>query len=118
MMRVAANKVLMFNSLAACLAVVVTIFSTGNLAMIAILCVGLFNSIMFPTIFSLAINRLGVLTSQGSGMLCVAIVGGALIPLAQGALADQIGIQMAFVIPALCYIYILYYGFSGYKVKD
>ena len=118
MMRVAANKVLMFNSLAACAAVLVTIFSTGNLAMIAILCVGLFNSIMFPTIFSLAINRLGVLTSQGSGMLCVAIVGGALIPMAQGALADQIGIQSAFIIPAVCYLYILYYGFNGYKVKS
>ena len=115
MMKVAANKVLMFNSMAAFLAVVLTIVSEGNTAMIAILCVGLFNSIMFPTIFSLAINRLGVLTSQGSGMLCVAIVGGALIPMLQGAVADQVGIQVAFVIPAVCYLYILYYGFGGYK---
>lgn len=117
MMRIAANKVLAFNSFAATIAIVITLLSSGNVAMIAILSVGLFNSIMFPTIFSLAISRLGILTSQGSGMLCVAIVGGALIPMIQGALADSIGIQNAFFLPAICYLYIAYYAIKGYRPK-
>jgi FHS family L-fucose permease-like MFS transporter len=76
----------------------------------AILAVGLFNSIMFPTIFTLAIDGLGKHTGQGSGILCMAIVGGALIPVVQGALADRVGIHHCFVIPALCYLYIAWYG--------
>ena len=73
---------------------------------------------MFPTIFSLAIHGLGKHTSQGSGILCLAIVGGAIIPLFQGLLADSIGIQQAFFLPILCYLFIAYYGLSGSKVKD
>ncbi|MCV2884522.1 sugar MFS transporter [Aestuariibacter sp. AA17] len=115
MFKVAANRVLIFNSVGATCAVIFTIMLDGQAAMISILIVGLFNSIMFPTIFSLAIQRLGALSSQGSGLLCVAIVGGALIPLIQGALADQIGIQMAFFIPALCYLYIAWYGAKGHR---
>jgi FHS family L-fucose permease-like MFS transporter len=80
----------------------------------AILSVGLFNSIMFPTIFTLAIAGLGKHTGQGSGILCMAIVGGALIPLFQGFLADRIGIQMAFFIPVICYAYIAFYGGKGH----
>ena len=68
---------------------------------------------MFPTIFSLAIKDLGANTSQGSGILCLAIVGGALIPLLQGMLADSIGLQLAFILPAICYLYIAYYGLFG-----
>ncbi|WP_068546949.1 sugar MFS transporter [Thalassotalea crassostreae] len=117
MMRVAANKVLMFNSVAAVVLILITIFTSGYVAMYAILAVGLCNSIMFPTIFSLAINKLGILTGKGSGLLCVAIVGGAIIPLMQGALADAIGVQLAFILPAVCYLYLLYYGAKGYQVK-
>ena len=69
---------------------------------------------MFPTIFTLAINGLGKHTGQGSGILCTAIVGGALIPLAQGFLADNIGIHHAFILPVLCYAYIAYYGVKGH----
>jgi len=72
---------------------------------------------MFPTIFSLAINGLGQHTSQASGILCLAIVGGAIIPLIQGVLADSIGIQSAFFLPILCYLFITYYGLFGSKVK-
>jgi FHS family L-fucose permease-like MFS transporter len=82
----------------------------------AILFVGLCNSIMFPTIFSLAINQLKELTSQGSGLLCLAIVGGAIIPLLQGMLADEIGVQLAFILPVFCYGFIAYYGFFGARV--
>ena len=83
----------------------------------AILLVGLCNSIMFPTIFSLAVTGLGKHAAQGSGVLCLAIVGGALLPLLQGVLADNIGVQLAFLLPAICYIYIAFYGLSGHKVK-
>ena len=75
---------------------------------------GLFNSIMFPTIFSLSLHGLGKSTSQASGILCLAIVGGAIIPLVQGALADAWGLQPAFIVPVICYLYIVYYGIRGY----
>ncbi|GMG87949.1 sugar MFS transporter [Biformimicrobium ophioploci] len=115
---VAAGKVLAYCSLGACALLAVTIMGTGKLAMWAVLAIGLCNSVMFPTIFSLALTRLGALTSQGSGILCLAIVGGALVPVLQGLLADQIGIQLAFILPVLCYLYILFYGVSGHKVRE
>jgi len=93
--------------------VISTMVFDGKIAMWSILSIGLFNSIMFPTIFSLAVTGLGKHTSQGSGILCMAIVGGALIPLLQGALADTIGIHHAFILPVLCYIFIAYYGIKG-----
>ncbi|MFZ4704141.1 MAG: sugar MFS transporter, partial [Candidatus Methylumidiphilus sp.] len=93
--------------------VVVAALAKGQLAMWAILSVGLFNSIMFPTIFTLGIKGLGKLTSEGSSILIMAIIGGAIIPLLQGILADAYGIQLAFLLPASCYLYIIYYGFKG-----
>ena len=78
-----------------------------------IILVGLFNSVMFPSIFSLGVEGLGPLTGKGSGLLVMAIVGGAIIPVTEGALADHIGIHHAFILPALCYIYIAFYGFKG-----
>jgi MFS transporter, FHS family, L-fucose permease len=97
----------------ACLLVVTSMLSTGWLAMVSIILVGLFNSVMFPSIFSLGIEGLGPLTGKGSGLLVMAIVGGAIIPVAEGALADRIGIHHAFILPALCYIYIAFYGYRG-----
>ena len=81
----------------------------------SILAVGLFNSIMFPTIFSLGVAELGPLTGSGSGILNMAIVGGAILPLIQGVIADHIGLQHAFFVPVACYLYILFYGLSGSK---
>jgi FHS family L-fucose permease-like MFS transporter len=115
--KVDAGKALCFNALVSMLLIIITILSSGMLAMWSILLVGLFNSIMFPTIFSLALNGLGKHTSQGSGVLCLAIVGGAIIPLFQGMLADTIGVQMAFILPIFCYVFIAYYGISGSKVQ-
>jgi MFS transporter, FHS family, L-fucose permease len=86
------------------------IATTGAASMAAVLAVGLFNSIMFPTIFTLAIDRTGEHTAQASGILCTAIVGGAIIPPLYGALADQVGLQAAFVLPMACYVYIVLYG--------
>jgi len=113
MQRVQPGKVLGFNALCACLLLISAIMTSGTIAMWSILLVGLCNSIMFPTIFTLAIHGLKEHTSQGSGILCLAIVGGALLPLLQGFLADQIGIQLAFIIPVVCYLYIAFYGLVG-----
>ena len=115
MQRIAGNRVLVFNASCAAALVAVTMFSSGPLAMWSILMVGLCNSIMFPVIFSLALHRLGKHTSQGSGILCLAIVGGAVVPLMQGFLADAWGLQVAFILPLLCYFYVVFYGASGYK---
>jgi FHS family L-fucose permease-like MFS transporter len=87
--------------------------SSGHMAMWTILAVGFFNSIMFPSIFSLGVAELGPLTGNGSGILNMAIVGGAIIPLIQGVIADHIGIHHAFFIPVICYLYILFYALSG-----
>lgn len=118
MQKIAAGKALAFNAIAASILVAITVFSSGALAMWAILLVGLFNSIMFPTIFSLGVAGLGEHTSQGSGILCLAIVGGALLPLLQGLLADTYGVQNAFALAIICYAYIAYYGLKGSKIKS
>ena len=115
MQKIPAGKVLAFNSAMVVVLVSIAIVFDGSLAMWSLLAVGLFNSIMFPTIFSLALNGLGTSTAQGSGLLCLAIVGGALLPLLQGVLADSIGLQISFVLPMLCYLFIAYYGLSGSK---
>jgi len=85
----------------------------GHTAMWSILAVGLFNSIMFPTIFSLGLAELGPLTGSGSGILTMAIVGGAILPVVQGTIADHVGIHHAFLLPVLCYLYILFFGLRG-----
>jgi FHS family L-fucose permease-like MFS transporter len=105
--------VLSFNAVFACILVVASMLSYGYVAMWSILLVGLFNSIMFPTIFTLAIDGLGKHTGQGSGILCMAIVGGAIIPVVQGFIADNIGIHHAFILPVICYFFIAYYGIKG-----
>ncbi|WP_340121356.1 L-fucose:H+ symporter permease [Methylobacter svalbardensis] len=115
MQKIQPGKALTVSAVTAALLVLMTIFSNGQVAMWTILSVGLFNSIMFPTIFSLAVSGLGKHTGQGSGILCAAIVGGAILPVVQGLFADRIGIQQAFFIPVLCYGYIAYYGWRGCK---
>ncbi|HTB19155.1 MAG TPA: sugar MFS transporter [Bryobacteraceae bacterium] len=104
-------------AIAAGLLVTTSILTTGHVAMWAILAVGLFNSILFPSIFTLGIAGLGKLTGKASGIMVAAIVGGAIIPLAEGALADRIGLHVAFALPAICYLYIAFYGFIGSKPR-
>ncbi|WP_210488158.1 sugar MFS transporter [Rufibacter aurantiacus] len=94
-------------------------FGQGAVAMWAVIGIGLFNSVMFPTIFDLAIKGLGVHTSQGSSLLVMAIVGGAIVPPLQGVVADVTGdVQLSFIVPMLCYAYIVFYGFRGYRTRD
>jgi FHS family L-fucose permease-like MFS transporter len=107
---VSPGKTLAFNAAGAIVLILAAIFGHGAVAMWAILAVGLCNSIMFPTIFSMALHGLGKFTGQGSGILCMAIVGGALVPFAQGLMADTIGLQLSFFVPAACYGFILYFG--------
>lgn len=92
-----------------------TVFTKGEIAFWAVIGIGIFNSIMWSNIFTLAIDGLGKYTSQGSSLLVMAILGGAVIPPIQGAFADLMGVQFSFIVPILCYVYIFYYGISGYK---
>lgn len=115
MQKIPAYKVLAFNSIIVVVLVVTSMLSDGYVALWSIVFVGLFNSIMFPTIFTLAIDGLGKHTSQGSGVLCLAIVGGAIIPLLMGILADNFGLRNSFSLTILCYAYILFYALKGHK---
>ncbi len=109
--------VLAFNGLCAIALLVAAINSSGQLAMWSVIAVGFFNSVMFPTMFTLAIRQLGPLTSRGSGLLCQAIVGGAIIPLIQGVAADATSVQTSFIVPCCCYVYIIWYALRGSAVK-
>lgn len=106
-------RLLAFNAVAAVLLLALTMQSQGDLAVWSVLAVGLFNSIMFPTIFTLAIAGLGTLTSRGSGLLCQAIVGGAVLPVLQGLVADLASVQLSFIVPLLAYFYIGWYALAG-----
>ncbi|WBS02610.1 sugar MFS transporter [Pseudoduganella sp. SL102] len=110
MRKVSPGKALAFNAAASIVLIAIAVLGGGKVAMFAIIAVGLCNSIMFPTIFSMALHGLGKQTGQASGLLCMAIVGGALVPFAQGAVADAMGVQVSFVVPAACYAFILYFG--------
>jgi FHS family L-fucose permease-like MFS transporter len=111
--RFKAGYVLALCAIAAAALVATSMILGGHAAMWTMLAVGFFNSIMFPTIFSLGVAELGPLTGNGSGLLNMAIVGGALLPVIQGAIADHFGLHHAFVLPVICYLYILFYALSG-----
>jgi MFS transporter, FHS family, L-fucose permease len=113
--KVSTGKVLGASAIFASLLVITSMFSSGHVAMWSIILVGLFNSVMFPSIFTLGIAELGPLTGDGSGVLVMAIVGGAVIPLLEGVLADRFGIQHSLFLPVICYLYITYYALRGSK---
>jgi len=105
-------------ALVAAALIATTMLASGSLAVWSIVVIGLFNSIMFPNIFTLGIRRMGHLTGTASSLLIMAIVGGAVIPLAQGAIADAIGVHHAFLLPLACYLYIAFYGFVGSRIRS
>lgn len=111
--KVKTGTVLGIAAFCSCGLVLTSMLTTGPVAMWSIILVGFFNSIMFPSIFTLGIAKLGPRTGDGSGLLIMAIVGGAIIPVAQGAIADRIGVHHAFVLPVICYLYIAYYALKG-----
>ena len=118
MAKIAPNRYLAFNATAAVALLGVAMLAgkaSADVAMWALLAIGFFNSIMFPTIFSLATKGLGRFTSSASGVLCTAIVGGAVVPVVQGWAADTYGLMISFVVSAICYVYIVFFAIKGYK---
>ncbi|HEY0564595.1 MAG TPA: L-fucose:H+ symporter permease [Terriglobales bacterium] len=115
--KIRTGKLLMAFAFVAGLLVLISMMSTGHAAMWSIIAVGLFNSIMFPSIFTLGVDGLGNLTSKGSAIMIAAIVGGAIIPEVQGLLADKMGIHHAFILPVICYLYIAYFAFDRARAE-
>ena len=115
--KISAQKVLFISSLASVLLLTITIVSDGYVAMWSMLAVGLFNSIMWSNIFTLSVDGLGKYTNKASGILVMAPVGGAILPLMQGILADMpaIGIHLSYILPLSCYAFIIFYALNGYK---
>ncbi len=109
------SRTLSLFSVSALVLLVAAIFTQGKVSMWCMLSIGLFNSIMWSNIFTLAINGLGKYTSQGSSLLVMMILGGALLPPLQGLFADSYGVQISFFVPVLSYIYLIFYGWKGYK---
>lgn len=110
-----ASRTLMVFSLVIITLLIITLSSNGVVAMWSVIGIGLFNSIMFSNIFTLAIAGLGKYTSQGSSMLVMAILGGAIIPPLQGYVADMLGVHLSFLVPIICYSYLAFYGWKGYQ---
>jgi FHS family L-fucose permease-like MFS transporter len=117
--KISAQKVLFIAAMASTLLLAITITTNGYIAMWSMLAVGLFNSIMWSNIFALSIDGLGKYTNKASGILVMAPVGGAIFPLLQGVLADipAVGLHMSYILPLLCYSFIIYYAVNGYKPK-
>ena len=111
------NNLLALFASASLLLVLLAILGDGDIGVWAVIAIGFFHSIMFPTIFALALRDLGNFTKDGSTYLVMAIVGGAIIPLAMGYISDVTNILMAFSVPAICYLFVIYYALSGYKIK-
>jgi len=118
MTRIKAQKLLVVLGILGVVLMLAGMMTSGVAAVACLVLCGLANSIMYPTIFALGIAELGPLTSKGSGVITIGNVGGAAIPPLFGLLADKMGIQHAFVLPIICYIFIAYYGLSGYKVRQ
>lgn len=111
--RIMTGTLLGTNALIALTLVSCSILSHGHFAMWSILLVGLFNSIMFPSIFTLGIAELGDLTGKASGILMASAVGAAVVPVVQGAMADKVGVHYSFIVPAMCYVYVAFFGLRG-----
>jgi FHS family L-fucose permease-like MFS transporter len=110
-----AQKMLAYLGIFGVALLLVSMFTSGPVAVWSLVLCGLANSVMYPNIFALGIAELGPMTSKGSGVITIGNVGGAVVPLLFGWLADKVGIQYAFVLPIVCYIYVAFYGFVGYK---
>ena len=119
MNKIAPNKYLAFNaSMAVGLLMLAIAAGGGAVTQWSLLLIGFFNSIMFPTIFSLGTKGLGKFTGAASGIISTAIVGGALVPVLQGFIIDHAGLMISYVIPAVCYVYIVFFATRGYKADE
>ena len=119
MNKIAPNKYLAFNaSMAVGLLMLAIAAGGGAVTQWSLLLIGFFNSIMFPTIFSLGTKGLGKFTGAASGIISTAIVGGALVRVLQGFVIDHVGLMISYVIPAVCYVYIVFFATRGYKADE
>jgi FHS family L-fucose permease-like MFS transporter len=117
MNKTSAERVLAFCAIGAFIVMMIAALGTGSVAMWALISVGLFHSVMFPTIFTLGIKGLGPMTEEGAGLLIMAIAGGALV-VVQGWLADTVGLQLSFLLTAVCELYVLFYAVWGSKATN
>ena len=115
MRKVPAPRLLSIFAAGSLICLCVVMFGTGSVPVWAIVLVGFFHSIMFPTIFALSVKNLGPYTKLGSSLLVMAIIGGAIVPAVMGLISDASNIQRAFIVPLLCHVYVLYFALSGYK---
>ena len=115
MRKIEASRLLAVFAAGSLVCAIIAILATGLPAVWAIVVVGFFHSIMFPTIFALSIKNLGAFTKRGSSLLVMAIIGGAVFPAVMGRISDAMNIQRAFIVPLICYAYVLYFAVSGYK---
>jgi FHS family L-fucose permease-like MFS transporter len=115
MKKIAAPRLLSLFAAGSLICAALAILGSGLIAIGAVVSIGFFHSIMFPTIFALSIKNLGALTKRGSSLLVMAIVGGAFFPAIMGRISDASSIRRAFIVPLLCYLFIFYFGWSGYK---
>jgi FHS family L-fucose permease-like MFS transporter len=115
MKKISAPRLLSVFAAASLVCAAVALLGSGLIPVAAVVLIGFFHSIMFPTIFALSIKGLGSQTKRGSSLLVMAIIGGAFFPAIMGRISDASSIQRAFVVPLLCYLFILYFGLSGYK---
>ena len=117
MKRIQAARLLAIFGIGALICVLIGIGASGIASVLAIVLAGFFNSIMFPTIFALSLKNLGGLTKRGSSLLVMSIIGGAMIPAVMGKISDESNIQRAFVVPLICYLYVIYFAVSGYRPR-
>jgi MFS transporter, FHS family, L-fucose permease len=115
MKRISAPKLVSLFGVGALICTLIAIGTSGIAAVVALVLVGFFNSIMFPTIFALSLKNLGGLTKRASSLLVMSIIGGGLIPAAMGKISDLTNIQRAFVVPLICYLYVIYFAVTGYR---
>jgi MFS transporter, FHS family, L-fucose permease len=115
MKRIAPPRLLGFFAVCAFLCTWTAIAGSGAVSVWAVVLLGFFDSVMFPTIFALSVKNLGVYTKIGSALLVMSIIGGALVPALMGYISDTTSIQKAFVVPLICYAYVIYFALRGYK---
>jgi FHS family L-fucose permease-like MFS transporter len=115
MQKVAAPKLLSLFAGGSLICLIVVLLASGQAPVWAIVLVGFFHSIMFPTIFALSLKNLGPYTKLGSSLLVMSIIGGAVIPAIMGRISDASNIQYAFIVPLICHAYVFYFAVSGYK---
>jgi FHS family L-fucose permease-like MFS transporter len=117
MKRIPAARLLAWFAMLTVVCVALVLIAPGPLKLWAVVLIGFFHSIMFPTIFALSIKNLGSYTKLGSSLLVASIIGGAICPAIMGFISDHSSIRAAFIIPLICQLYISYFAISGYKPK-